>query len=823
MNSGNFSGTILDAGSAGLLLFKNGPGTLTLSGASAFQGGTVVNDGVLRTTSTTALGTGPVGLGGGTLAPTGQLDVASLDWTGGVISSTLGAVTSLVNIAGDLKVAKSGGTFDFTAGTGFTPNTFYNILNAANLDDALMALISGNPLLGLNPVFTRLGTSLLVNFAGSSTGPVLQNIGGHWTPTTANFFVNGPVVTGAPADSNTVNSLVFAPNGQMQVFNNLTVTSGVFDVGSGNAGLADGSVLVPGSFSKTGTGTLEIGSNFLVQGAANLTGGQMTVNGQFNAPGGFNVFASALLGGSGLINGSVINNGTVAPGNSRGTLTVAGNYTQSATGTLQIEIASTSLFDRLVVGGTANLAGTLAVQDTGGALAYGQQYDFLQAAGITGAFDQITMPSPERYRGRVLVNGGTGPLLIAPTSYTLVAATANQRSVAGALDAYIPATGGDRQTVSIALDRLDAEQYPAALDQIAPTFHESLAEIAIEQTFAMMQMLNQRMGSARLGTRSFEASGMESQPLAYDKGGQRTADPKDLKNAVVQEVDPRWSLWTQGSGMFAKVTSANQVPSHGYDGGAVLLGADYTFGDTRLRPGKSALTTGVFGGYQGYYARYDGGGRTTANSAVFGAYASLTKGGFYVDSVVSGGYGNFKVLRPIDFSTIDRAARSSQDSGQFSASVNLGHDWQAGNFTFGPIAGAQYTYVGIAPFTERGADSLNLRLDQQDANSLRSTLGGRLAYTWKVSDKVAIIPEGRMFWVHEFLNDARSIDAALDSGAGPTFGYMTSDPTRDSVFCGAGVTAQFGESLTTSAYWNVDFGRTDFTAQFLSLNVGWKF
>jgi fibronectin-binding autotransporter adhesin len=823
VNSGNFAGTILDGGADVLAVMKNGPGTLTLSGASAYQGGTIINEGVLRATSPTALGSGPVALGGGTLAPTGQLDVASFDWTGGVISSTLGAVTSLVNIAGDLRVAKGGGTFDFTSGAGFTPNTFYNILNAANLDDALMALISGNPLLGLNPVFTRLGTSLLVNFAGSSSGPILQNIGGPWTPTTANFRVSGPVITGAPADNNTVNSLRFDPSSQLQVFNNLTVTSGLFDVASGNAGLAGGNVVVPGDFAKTGAGTLEIGSNFLVQGAANLTGGQMTVNGQFNAPGGFNVFADALLGGSGLINGSVLNNGTVAPGNSPGTLTISGNYTQSATGSLQLEIASTSLFDRLVVGGTANLAGTLAVQDTGGALAYGQQYDFLQAAGITGAFDQITMPSPGRYRGRFLVNGGTGSLLIAPTSYTLVAVTRNQRSVAGALDAYIPATGGDRETVSIAFDRLTAEQYPAALDQIAPTFHESLASVAIEQAFAVIQMINQRLSSLRLGTSGFDSAGSESQPLVYDKGGQRTADPKDLKSVVVEEPDPRWSLWTQAHGMFAEASSANQVPSYGYDGGGVLLGVDYTFGDARFRPGKSALTTGVFGGYQGYYARYDGGGSTTANSALFGGYASFTKGGFYADSVVSGGYGNFKVLRPIDFSTINRTARSSQDSGQFNAAINLGHDWHAGKFTFGPIAGAQYSYAGIAPFTERGAESLNLRVDQQDANSLRSTLGGRVAYTWNVCRSVAIIPEARMFWVHEFLNNSRSIDAALDGGAGPSFNYLTSDPSRNSVFCGAGVTAQFGENLTASAYWNVDFGRPDYLGQAVSLDVGWKF
>ena len=41
--------------------------------------------------------------------------------------------------------------------------------------------------------------------------------------------------------------------------------------------------------------------------------------------------------------------------------------------------------------------------------------------------------------------------------------------------------------------------------------------------------------------------------------------------------------------------------------------------------------------------------------------------------------------------------------------------------------------------------------------------------------KVALIPEVRMFWQHEFLNNARNINASLDGGSG------------------AGVTSQFGE------------------------------
>ena len=41
----------------------------------------------------------------------------------------------------------------------------------------------------------------------------------------------------------------------------------------------------------------------------------------------------------GTVGGNLVNNGTVSPGDSPGTLTVNGNYTQNASGNLIIEIA----------------------------------------------------------------------------------------------------------------------------------------------------------------------------------------------------------------------------------------------------------------------------------------------------------------------------------------------------------------------------------------------------------------------------------------------------------------------------------------------------
>jgi outer membrane autotransporter protein len=159
----------------------------------------------------------------------------------------------------------------------------------------------------------------------------------------------------------------------------------------------------------------------------------------------------------------------------------------------------------------------------------------------------------------------------------------------------------------------------------------------------------------------------------------------------------------------------------------------------------------------------------------------------------SAGYTGFQARRSIEFGTIDRTARANPNSGQFSAALKLGKDFEIGKFTHGPIVGAQYTYAGIGGFTETGADSLNLALGQQNANSFRTNLGARLAYNWEVGSNITLIPEVRAFWMHEFLNNSRNISSALDGGNGAFFDYETEAPYRNRVFGVAGISAKFGD------------------------------
>ena len=141
--------------------------------------------------------------------------------------------------------------------------------------------------------------------------------------------------------------------------------------------------------------------------------------------------------GWGIINGNVVNYGVTHVGDDPGIITVNGNYTQGATGALQIEVGPTS-YSQLIVSGTAALNGALQFEPVqGGALQLGQTYTVVTAAGgITGEFSSIASGSPFISLSGGVV-GGAFELTPqhAPNSFALAAETGNQLSVARGLDA----------------------------------------------------------------------------------------------------------------------------------------------------------------------------------------------------------------------------------------------------------------------------------------------------------------------------------------------------------------------------------------------------
>jgi hypothetical protein len=110
------------------------------------------------------------------------------------------------------------------------------------------------------------------------------------------------------------------------------------------------------------------------------------------------VLEGGLLAGTGSIVGKVTQTGGILnPGNSPGTLTLS-NYELSG-GVLEIELASLTSFDTLVVEDTATIAGTLRLISLGGYKpALGDSFDFLLASSVEGGFEAVELVGLDGYR-----------------------------------------------------------------------------------------------------------------------------------------------------------------------------------------------------------------------------------------------------------------------------------------------------------------------------------------------------------------------------------------------------------------------------------------
>lgn len=865
-------GEISNAAGSGGQVIKTGVGKLVFSGPKSFSGTTTVRNGVL---STADLPSSKVRMEGGWLSPGGSfvsrsIEVGGLELEGGGMMFDLLARSSDRIAVGEQGVSGTASTtFAFNIWN-FQPGRF-TLMNGNGVEflDPRQFGFTAN-LQGLVGRFLISGDSLVfaASHSGFVSGPILSNSAPVFTPEFAVFVVDGFAKTSPQTASNAIAGLLFQPDSELQVFNELTVTGGGFDVPNGSAVLAGGLVTTPNEFSKIGAGTLVLNSDtrvgedleirsggllvngelevrgdalvdrsyfelngeavvdgdfqsrestnlvngeFLVKGQSILSGGELAIQGTMQSNGGLSMRNNSLLSGSGLFVGDLLNAAVVNPGSSPGTLTIDGNFTQTAAGTLLIEAASPNDFDQLIVRGGAKLAGTLDFQTLNGFTPeYGQQFPFLRARNVMGGFESVLVP--ETYRGRVLPNGSSLVLLLAPDSYTRLAQTPNQTRAAAALDSFRFAVSGDEETVAIALDVQSASQYAAAFEAVSPAFHQTVTDLGIALAQSQGQILQQQFSSFRFAGRGFRSGALPLEPLQYDKNGARVPDPKSGALPLETTADPRWSVWAQGNGVFGRTNSVSELGKARFESGGFLVGTDYAWGPS--------LTTGLFAGYQGACSSYGEGFDIRMNGVRFGGYASFDpeNSGFYADAAVWGGSSQNRVRRAVRFSTIDRVASSNQTSNELSALLGTGYDWNIGRFTFGPAVSAQFTQFSVNSFTENGAESLNLRISGQSAQSLETYLGGRVAYTFNITPALTVIPELRMFWQHEFLQNGRTINAQLNGGSGAGFGFETSAIQRDAVWAGVGLTVGFKDRWAGYAYYNNDFGSSSFQA--VSVNGG---
>jgi T5SS/PEP-CTERM-associated repeat protein len=757
-----------------------GTGTTILSGSNSYTGLTTISRGTLVAASTNALGSSDVILGGTTNA-------ATLSLATNLTISTAGPPHYDLTWGSNGVIALAQGTHTLTLANG--------MINSAGLND------------GVN-VFQFLDSNL------SNGTNVLINYGSLADFTTSSFRVQGVSGYSFSTDGNQI-SAYLSTNANVVVSNNTTINN-TLTVGSFSVAGGATTVVAQG-------GTLNSTGDVLVSGNSTLDDNGLIVTPTLT------VDQGSILKGVGtlqLTGGNLTVNGTFAPGNSPGTFFVTGgNLVMGSTAVWDEQVYSASVYDRVVVTGAAFLNGTMNITGYGsGGLEYGQKLNFLTAsAGISGSFSSII--APEGFRGRLLISGTEANILIAPSSYTLLARGHNQLQVARALDSFIPATSGDRLVVSTSLDSLTASQYNQAFNAIMPTMYQSLATIAFNEANALNMELNQRLWGVRLAEGGgFSMSGFaDNTPMLEGQGdGKGVLDSK--KDILRPGLDNHWGVFVDANGIFANANSANMLPGYNAESGGITAGLTYKWSEN--------FASGIYTGYQGTYSKMGasgsglGTGSTLIDNAVrfgvFGTYGQKDGKGLYLNGLAGGAYHNYQATRVIQYTGMNRAAKSSPGAGELDTMLATGYDIQKGKFTFGPTASLQYTYLGVNSVKETGAQSLNFNSGGWNSSSMLSSVGGHVAYNWMPRTGIVVVPQLSLSWQHEFLQNPYDITGNL-GGTSPTFSNTSATGIRDYLYTGVGFTVEFGKKWNTSFFYNAAAGNSDLVSQNIFWSAGVKF
>ena len=224
------------------------------------------------------------------------------------------------------------------------------------------------------------------NYASSPSGNTRSVVFGSAISSPATVFTSSAVTAKSIQFDNNANSYAIGGAGSV----NLEADSGnaSVDVVQGLHQFQTAVNLNSATDVNVASGATLTFNNALNNGGNNLnkTGdGSLQINNALNSGAGTLNASAGIVSGVGLVSGSLNNTGaSVEPGNSAGTLSVGGNYTQSSGGTLAIELAGTASgeFDLLNVTGSATLDGILDISLLSFVPFSGDTFDVLTATSI---------------------------------------------------------------------------------------------------------------------------------------------------------------------------------------------------------------------------------------------------------------------------------------------------------------------------------------------------------------------------------------------------------------------------------------------------------
>jgi len=615
-----------------------------------------------------------------------------------------------------------------------------------------------------------LTSTLTIHEDIGGTGSIIKTGSGALVLTGTNTYTGGTHINGGILAADWDGALGAAAGGlsfdggTLKILNNfyssraitLNALGGTFNTNSYALSLS-GVISGAGGLTKKGTGTLILSGANTYLGTTTINAGTLRLGADNSIP---QTSTITLASGSELdLDGHVQ---TAASLSGAGTLALA----------LQPGITNLS------VTGAADLGSiSLDVTFSPQLIANGQTFTVLDAGSLTGQFLAVHSPALVSFIPDYAASPTDVILTAGLVPFANVAATANQQAAGAALEPLRAGASGDLAAVMGNLYVLDAAGVRAALDQSGPAGFSAMRGLAFRDSDLRSNALRSRLADLAAG----KAGGIKT--YSGRGAGLSYMDFDDVPAASAAEARQGTDYGPLGffasvSGLTGKDLSdkrGGQRPGYELSGGAAQAGADYSPADWLAL----GVTAGCGRGKADIYFPADA--LVESRSRHYGAYAAASAGPLRMDLYAGRGSGSYDTSRALSFGGISRKAKGSTD-GQTS-SVEASAFWRfrtsTPNGLIGPFLTLNYDQLKTDPFTETGADSLNLSVEAADARSLRTAAG--LRYSEAVTNGGTILKTRlSAAWLHEYKDQDLPLTATLAAGGAP-FTVRTGDCLRDAL------------------------------------------
>lgn len=582
-------------------------------------------------------------------------------------------------------------------------------------------------------------------------------------------MAGGTKIDFAP-DISLANNIVLAGIGTLNVSMGSASHTGAIDERGGSFG-----------FRKTGAGNLILGGVNTYSGSTTVSAGMLSVNGSIAFSSLTTVNAGGARGGTGTVGNTVIGDGgALAPGNSIGTLTVAGSLTFAAASSYMVEVSPASA-DRTNVTRTATLGGATVNASFAPGAYVAKQYTILNAAGgISGRFGALANTNlPSGFRSSLSYDTSNVYLDLALNFSTPSAGlNVNQRNVANALTTFFNTSGG----IPMMFGALDS----AGLTRVSG----EVATGAQQSTFNAMNLFMGVLSDPFIeGRHPAIASHAGANSFAEEPGPNPTR-PRSNAEAYATAVKAgagnpylsaqpvnRWNVWAAGYGGSQTTdgsmsTGSNTATNRIY---GTAVGADYRFS-------PETLVGFALAGGGTSFSIANGLGRGSSDLFQAGAFVRHNAGNAYLSGALAYGWQDISTDRAIGTDQL----RAKFNANAFSGRLEGGWHFVAPWMGLTPYAAAQVTRLDLPTYAERaltGAGTFALGYAAKDVTASRTELGLRADKFFAMQDAILTL-RGRAAWAHDF-NTERGLAATFQTLPGASFVVNGAAPAHDSTLATA--------------------------------------